>query len=173
MRCPSCNKFPSLETDTEPEVDVEVSEADYAPLSEAEPPEGRALNTNLVRFRVSGSCRIALTSSCCGDEVKESNFDIDAESEMERAEGCTCDLTELEAEMSSAMITDRSESQTKRIAKRGPNKGQEVTRQIPYRYQKRFYGAEVEIEVKCECGKTSDTVTFSDEVSASGMDEMS
>jgi hypothetical protein len=171
MLCPSCNKFAAFSTDNEPEVEVEVDEVSLGTLDDNGEPGKEDPDT--ATARVSGTCRIVLTSECCGDDMKESNFDIsDVDIEVTRAEGCTCDLTELEAEYDSAEITDRNESEKVTIAKRGPNKGKEVRKTIPYRYQKRFYGASVDITVKCGCGKTSGEATWTDEIQASGMDEL-
>lgn len=64
MLCPSCNKFAAYSTDAEPEFDMEAS------------PDGTSL-------MITGTCRICLTSECCGDELKEAQFDIEHEFGMD------------------------------------------------------------------------------------------
>ena len=53
MLCPGCNKFASHELG-EPELELDVE--------------------NGV---VSGSCRIVITSECCGEEIEGSSFDLE------------------------------------------------------------------------------------------------
>ena len=151
MICPSCQKFCAFDTSNEPEVEIEVSE------------EGQ----------ITGSARIVLTSECCSEEMKESNFDIDIECGMDSAEleaHIKANQCELSVEADGAEITDRTESTKTRTLK----SGKVVTRSIPYRYQRRFYGVSFNYTVTCSCEK--DAVTWSgthtDEVQASGMDEM-
>jgi hypothetical protein len=55
MQCPSCNKFPSKDTDTEPEGDLDVDE----------------------HGMVTGDVRIVNTSECCGDELEETTFTVE------------------------------------------------------------------------------------------------
>ncbi len=151
MRCPSCNKFPAFDTSTEPEADVSFQdmEMDYRSLTQAEKDASgitdktEILSGEAVRYskdagtvRVGGSVRIVLASECCGDECKEATFDIDdLEVEFRRGEGCPRDFTSgnfcwnVEG---SGEVTDRSETQTKTIAKRGPNKGKEVVKCGPH-----------------------------------------
>lgn len=171
MICPSCSKFASFDTSGEPEVELEIDRTEDVNAADGEDAEAGLDKATEVRFYVAGTVRIVLTSECCGDEMKESNFDIEEDYKVTRADGCACDLSECSLSTSES-ITDRTEAEKVSIAKRGPNKGQTVRKAIPYRYQKRFYGAEVEIEITCQCGKTSLNQTWSDEVSASGMDEL-
>jgi len=164
MVCPSCNKFPAYDTSTEPE--VEINDCDAEPVKE-EPTKAVAI--------VSGSVRIVLTSECCGEEMKEATFDIsDLQVDIEKAVDCTCEnwLEGIEAETDGAEIVDRSETSKPFTYKTGPKKGQTVDKPIPYRYQKRFYGASVPIAINCACGKQVGGTTFEYEVQASGMDEL-
>jgi hypothetical protein len=158
MICPSCNKFAPNELG-EPELELDVESG-----------------------IVTGSCRIVITSGCCGDELKEANFDveIDLAAEFERlirekeklAGDAEVDLSEWEFEIASeeCEATDRSESTKKRTKKDGTV----VERQIPYRYQRHFYGAEVRVTVTATKGDAAVSVdgSWSDEVQASGMDEL-
>jgi hypothetical protein len=57
-RCPSCNKMASLET-------------------EAEEPEG--LEYDPGSGLVTGTIRVVRKSECCGEELREATFDIEAE----------------------------------------------------------------------------------------------
>lgn len=57
MRCPSCSKFAPYEYGNAPEVELSF---DFSPDS----------------VEVNGNVRIVLTSECCGDELKESSFDV-------------------------------------------------------------------------------------------------
>lgn len=171
MLCPSCNKFAAFDTSGDPEVEMEIDRTEDANAEDGGDAEKDLDKATDVRLYITGTVRICLTSECCGDEMKESYFDVEEELEISRGEGCACDLSECDISTSES-LTDRSESETVTIAKRGPNKGKEVRKSIPPRYQKRFYGAEVEIEVSCPCGKSSVESKWSDEVPASGMDEL-
>lgn len=172
MRCPSCNKFPAFSTDNEPE--VEISDC-VIELSEAEDGSTETAVTSGTAV-VSGTARICLTTECCGDEVKETTFDIEMHIEVAKAEDCTCDGDEWhsrsEAECESSEVTDRSESSKTVTYKRGPKKGTTEQVLIPLRYRRRFYGVSAEIVVKCGCRKQIGMETFTDQVQASGMDEM-
>jgi hypothetical protein len=157
MLCPSCNKFATYNLDFEPEADVEVESAvDINDNAEEE-----------ITAHVGGSVRIVLASECCGDELKEANLDIEQDVELTRAEGCDCDLTDLKVEVSGE-ISERSESTTTKTKKDGTV----VTKAIPYRYQKRYYGAALTLEVSCRCGKTKESADWQDDVQASSMDEL-
>lgn len=171
MICPSCSKFAAFDTSGDPEVELEIDRVENEGAGDGEDAEAGMDKAADVRVYVAGTVRVCLTSECCADEMKESTFDVDAELELSRGEGCACDLSECTVSTSES-LTDRSETEKVTIAKRGPNKGQEVRKPIPYRYQKRFYGAEVEIEVSCPCGKSSAESKWSDETPASGMDEL-
>lgn len=157
MRCPSCNKFAAYDTSGEPEmnIDSDISQPD---------PESK----DLVAVSVTGDVRIVLSAECCGDELKEYNFDISEDMEIERAEGCDCDLTDMNVDVSSVELTERVQSTETRQKKDGTV----VTRSLPARAQKRFYGYSGQAEIKCACGKTKDTIELGDEVQASSMDEL-
>jgi hypothetical protein len=58
MRCPDCNKFVSLDTSQEPEVDLDVDE---------------------TTGEVTGTVRIVNTCAECGTEMTEATFDVDVE----------------------------------------------------------------------------------------------
>ena len=165
MICPSCNKFPAYSTDNDPEVDLEVS-AELADIV-TEEKKGEE-DPDLSHATVTGSVRIVLTSECCGDELKETTFDVDVEIDVVRSEGCKCDLTDLSVEDEEFTITDRMETERPHTDK----KGNVTMRKVGYRGQRRFYRAGGNIVVTCGCGKTAVTAEWKDEVQASGMDEM-
>lgn len=170
MKCPSCNKFAAYDTSNEPEFELDVdSELETFPHNEG---DELGENKDKATANITGTCRIVLTSECCGDELKESTFEIEiSDVEIERfvptekdlSEGkkpCTCDLTELEAE-GSAEIDSRMELKDPRTGK-----------PIKPRYAKTFYGASGTIEVHCACGESKATEDWSDEVQAGAMDEL-
>lgn len=144
MRCPDCSKFVSYDDSTEPEVEnLEVDE------------DGS----------VTGSVRIVLCCSECGNELKEANFDLEVDAgdfaEEHKGEG-----HELSVEADGFELTTRAQSQDPKTGKA-----------IPYRYQKSFYGASGSVTVSCSCGGEGDTSAsesydWSDDVQASGMDEL-
>ena len=65
MRCNDCNKFVSFDDSTEPEAEIEIDE------------DGQ----------ISGTVRIVLTCAECGTELKESNFDVSEEADIEDGHG--------------------------------------------------------------------------------------
>lgn len=152
MRCPDCNKFVGNDTSADPEVnDLEVDS------------EGR----------VTGSVRIVTACDQCGTELAEATFDIDldfSEALAEHLDESDKDVQhDLEVSSDDGTRTDRRQTHTP--------KG----KMIKPRYQKQFYGAEVEVTVTCGCrtGKpgTKDapwscTMSWSDETQASGMDQL-
>lgn len=184
MLCPYCNKFAANDTSGEPEIDIQCESG-----------------------QVTGTVRIVLTSECCSAELKEANFDvemdltedildalvakakelklpelkredIDLEDETKRkvmVEGKMEEkITSFSIEDSSGEITDRSETTKTRTLK----SGRVVVRQIPYRYQRRFYGASINFTVNVEYPYKKRLLTvevpadWKDEVQASGMDEL-
>jgi hypothetical protein len=158
MICPSCNKFAPNELG-EPELELDA-EAGI----------------------ITGNCRIVITSGCCGDELKESNFEVEIDladkfdaairEHLKLAGDVEVDLSEWEFEITDETpeATDRSETTSKHTKKDGTV----VEKPIPYRYQKRFYGAYVQVTVTATKDDASVSVDgeWSDEVPASGMDEL-
>ena len=150
MICPSCNKFAAYDTSSEPELDLDLSEYVL---------DGRKLT-------ITGTARIVLTSACCGDELKEAQFDPEIEIEIPEERECKCKEFSIRDE--SAEITEDYEAFSTKTLK----SGKVVRRSIPYRYQKRFFGVEIEVTVACECGKTAVSATWDDKIQASSMDEL-
>jgi len=58
MICPSCNKFAAYDTSEDPDFDLEAI-------------------VNGDSIEVTGTCRVVITSECCGDELREASFNID------------------------------------------------------------------------------------------------
>lgn len=75
MRCPNCNKFPSVEMG---EVESEVEVGDSS---------------------ITGNVRIVLTCADCGEELKEANFDVSVALELKHAEDCLSSEGESELEL--------------------------------------------------------------------------
>lgn len=147
MRCPSCNKFATQTIDQdEPEVDLSVDEAG----------------------NVTGTVRIVVHSECCGDELKEANFDVDVQYDGDEhilAEH-TGEGHDLEVEVTNIEATDdyqRTDRRGKPI--RNP------------RYMKHLYGYTLSAKVTCSCKEGEDAVelfTFDtqDDIAAGSMDEL-
>jgi hypothetical protein len=162
-RCPSCSKFQSLSMDAEPEIDSQI--------------DTRVDEEGEHMADITGTVKIVLTSECCGDEMKEATFDIDLQDiELTKATDCTCEGETWHEDAhiadESGQITDRQESSVPFTYKRGPLKGQTIRKPIPPRFQKHYYGAQVDFSIHCPCGKEIGTATFEDDVQASGMDEL-
>lgn len=145
MKCPSCNKFAGYDTGTEPEVELE-STGDGAGVE------------------VHGTVRIVLTSECCGDELKESTFEVsevfdgeavldaimtaaetlageDPEIEKLDFERGDIDLASIDWDEPSPgdfQVTDETQATVQKTLKNGTVK----TVHIKPRYQKRFFGFE-------------------------------
>lgn len=130
LRCPSCNKFAALSADNEPEVEMD------------DPTYDKETNT----VNVTGNVRIVITAECCGDELKETTFDVDAAIELPKERTCECD--EFEADADDAQITEE--------LKKG----------------KKFYGAELVLRVNCKCGQLTVTEPWTDSTPSSYMDEL-
>lgn len=144
MRCPDCNKFVSYDTDTEPELDSSIDS------------EGNVM----VNTRIVNNC------AECSQELKEATFDIEidlteavAEHRAECKE-CRESKADLEVEVEGTRI-DRRQTHDRH--------GKPIK---SFRYQKQFYGAEVTATVTMPCGKELDAKSGSEEVQASGMDEL-
>ena len=158
MICPGCSKFPAFDASGEPELDLDV-QFDKGNVAG----KGEAAVAAVV---VTGTARIVLTSECCGEECKETTFDVEIELVLPSPRPCEC--VEFHVSSESAEITDRSQATSRRTKKDGTV----VEKAIPYRYQKRFYGVHVEVEVTCACDKTKLEGQFEDDVQASSMDEI-
>ena len=136
--CPGCNKFASLETQ-DPEVDdLEVDAGGH----------------------VTCSVRLVRVSECCGEEMKETTFDLENDAVFAAPDGMPPivhegDGHELSVEETASEVTERSD-------------GKPGT---PSRYRKTYHGVRVEATVTCACGATAD-VELSDELQASAFDDL-
>jgi hypothetical protein len=150
MICPSCNKFAANCIDSsEPEIDLDVDESG----------------------NVTGTCRIVVTSECCGDELKEANFDIyeDFDGDPEELAKHQGEGHELEVEVDTSEVTERTQTHTERTLKDGTVKRTPIKSS---RFMRRFYGFEATATIKCSCGGFSEDVKMADEIQASAMDEL-
>lgn len=191
MRCPSCNKFATNDTSTEPEVQIDDNNQD----------------PNTGELEVTGNVRIVLTSECCGDELSEFTFDIsEAVDEEEIREAIREAIRNLptngtapqvltpadadnvrleqidwdEAELYCGEVTQDTERVKRTIRKDGTLK---ETRVNP-RYARTYYGAEGQISivgrVNVDAAADSSTHTvevhltrdWSDKVQASSMEPL-
>lgn len=149
MRCPDCNKFVSFDSDSDPEIELELSD----------------------EFNVTGTVRIVNNCSECSQELKDATFDVDVDFADDvhahwkehgwKGKGAgpaghrEMDLTDDGGSRSDEyQTTDR--------------RGKPIRNP---RYQKHLYGATVTITVECECGETFER-EWSDSVQASGMEEL-
>jgi|SRR5581483_9271246 len=157
MRCPNCNKFPAFDIQ-EPEEDLQV-EAGH----------------------VTGTVRLVLDTQCCGDEAKETTFDVDVDLSSDIKDAFVAagvespDLDDLSSDVFSFDV----EADGKEGDERMENKtrtGKPITN---YRYMKKFYVARMEISVtgtytpeKGEPVVVTVTNNWEDECQASGMEEL-
>ena len=145
MRCPDCNKFVSFD---EPEIEGD------------EP--------SVVGTTVSGTVRIVLKCAECGNELKEANPDYEVEIEH----NCDKCKKNKEPEFTPDGTPDFSSTSRRETTMKVKKKGVMVDRQIPFRYQKQYYGAEITGNVTCsEC---EESIEYHAEVEerASGFDEL-
>jgi DNA-directed RNA polymerase alpha subunit len=147
MRCEQCSKFVSFD-----EPQAEVENEDF----EAEIADGKLI------IKVSTGVRLTLVCAECGSELKETTFDIEMETEH------VCD--KLPKETPADGIDEEGsievEANDRYISTNSKGKP------ISARYQKHMYG--VHVVVSCTCPYCSAPITFeqSDEIQASGMDEL-
>ena len=168
MRCPSCNRFPGFDV-ADPETSLD-----------------------LVDGTLTGTVRLCLTTACCGEEAKETNFDIDIDMTQEFTDALVAaGLTEPEGgfdfstmvfgiEEEAAMADDRYETKDKR--------GKVITNP---RYRRHFYCIDLEITGRCtftiggarpdalpvaevsgESISVTATVKFHDEIQANCIEEL-
>lgn len=147
MRCPSCEKFVSYDTEVEPEQENEPEVADQS---------------------VSATYRRVLTCAECGEELKEAQIEVDGEVSCDLP--CTAQEGDAKGEEPAHEweVTDSSASATERSQTKDRH-GRPIKRA---RYMRHFYGVEVEVTLKCvRCG-TEHVQTFDNDEQASGFDEL-
>ena len=151
--CQSCNKFASYDESHEPEMD-----------SMEEP--------DIDSEQILGNVRVCLASECCGDEMKEYNFEVEYDIGPEiatfRKDNKLSDKAEIEGELSlESQMTARQETKDRN--------GKVIKN---YRYMKTFYGFSVNGTMKLSAKKgtksfeTEVEVAFDDEVQASCFEEL-
>ena len=126
MRCESCNKFVAQDAG-----DIEVGDEQVL--------DGQF------------TCTVRITQCCaeCGTELKEANFDVEAE--VPELKDCTGDGHEVEPN------TEGIDNDSSSVGSG--------------RYRQTFYGFKGEVTFACSCGKTA-KVDVQDAVAASAMDEL-
>jgi len=148
MRCPSCEKFVSYDTEVEPEEDQEPEVTDGS---------------------VTASYRRVLTCAECGEELKEATIEIEGEvscsEPCKKQEGDDPSEGEPEHEWE---ITESSANPTERTQTKDRH-GRQITRS---RYMRRFYGVEVNVEMKCSRCGIEHSQTFDNDEQASSFDEL-
>lgn len=161
MICPSCNKFAAQSCDGDPEVDLELSDTS-----------------------ITGTVRVVVTSECCGDELKEANFEVDEDltdaiEEALRTAITAAGLTppeefDLDADGVEITMDDPDVSNAERYQTTDRH-GKPIKKA---RYQTHYYGydaaATVNVVYPYQGAIINATVShsWSDEVPASGMDEL-
>jgi hypothetical protein len=120
MRCPDCNKFVGFDSDSEPEIDVSID----------------------ANGQITGSCRIVNTCAECGTELKEGNFEIEADA-CEAVKHHWLDLPE-----GPHSFDVEAEGSRTDFMKNTDRDGKPITSS---RYMKHMYGAEVTLAVTCSC----------------------
>ncbi len=151
--CQSCNKFASYDESHEPELD-----------SMEEP--------DIESEQIIGNIRVCLASECCGDEMKEYNFEVEHDIASEvaafRKEHKLSDDIPIEGELSlETEMTSRQETKDRN--------GKPIKNA---RYMKTFYGfsASGTMTLCAEKGKkqveTEIEIAFDDDVQASCFEEL-
>lgn len=156
MRCPDCNKFVSNDAESDPEVEeIEITEEPTA----AVPPNAEEGSGAVDSHPGQVTARVRITVNCaeCSTELKEHNFETEAEL-PEAVVDHVGEGHELSVEEESSERTERSE---------GKGRG---TRQ--------FYGYQLTAKVTCSCGKlgedgAGEELVFEDDVQSSHMNELS
>lgn len=145
--CPSCNKFCSLEMQEPESNDIDLSDNREDADDEIE---------------ITYSIRIVRNSECCGDEIKEANFDgsISVKVEGHYGDDHTLSLNE------DSLESDETGGG---------------------RYKKSYYGFTAEVSIECSCGEDvavlecsgdgsadweENRISFSDNIAASEMDDL-
>jgi len=149
MRCPDCNKFVSLDTDQEPELNVDVGE------------DGT----------INGDVRIANACADCGTELTEYTFDVNttceeanahvqkAREEAETAETAGIDSWPEGTDKPTHELSLENEEAERVERQEGKGRGTRT-----------FYGWTGRCTIVCACGEHWDVELDGDEVQASAMD---
>lgn len=144
MRCSQCNKFAAEDSESSPEVNLDW--------------DGQT---------ASAEVRIVNTCVECSTELKEANLSVEVNFE-----------DEIEAHVTANPKCGKEKSFSVQTLNENRTDRQQTTtkdgRPIKPRYQKRFYGFEMDVELSCDtCSEVVETKSVSDEIQASSMDELS
>ena len=151
-RCPDCNRFVALNTEVDPEVELQ------AELTEEEGENGEKGD---ITVNLTGTVRIVNECADCGTELTEFTFDVDASETVSRPEG----LNEVpdEGELSGEEDITRTEDYVTT-----DRKGKPITNP---RYQKKLYGFSGQVEVSIGDHHLC-TFDLSDNTEASSMEAL-
>lgn len=164
MRCPDCNKFVAYDDTNEPEADDADIDRDG---------------------HVSGTVRVYLSCAECGTELKEANFDLNADMTatvaahhaavaeakadkldvvVAKAEAEGADVEKVKADFEDAHDACELEVEVEvETTSRTEGKGRGL---------KTFYGYHATVMVKCSCGHAFGDEEHNDDMQASHMDEL-
>jgi hypothetical protein len=110
---------------------------------------------------VTANVRMVNQCADCGQDLKEATFDFDAD-HSDECQGHQGEGHGLEIE----------ENGVERTSKSGYFDRKKGFVSSYGRYAKTFYGVEVSYKITCECGELEVEGSFTDEVQASGMEEL-
>lgn len=151
MRCPDCSKMVSYGDPT-----VEISDEEVSIQKE----EG----DRNFSGEVTCSARLVLPCGDCNTELKETTFEFAIPFEHTCPEG-TVITEEDEGEEFSVSVEGEG---TDRYQSKNPKTG----KPIPHRFQKHFFGVDIQADVTCPHCKEEFQVTGNEECQASSMDEL-
>lgn len=151
MRCPDCNKFVPYD---EPEIEVNGD----PDISDCEQDGGGI---------ITGNVRVVLKCADCGNELKDAELDFEATFEHDCKKRKKKQEPEFEAGEPDCSSTSRRET-TMKVKK----KGKLVDRHIPFRYQKQYYGADINGTITCKHCEEEIEYSASVEERASGFNEL-
>lgn len=145
MRCPDCEKMVSY---GDPEFETQDSSVDE---------DGH----------VSIEVRMALTCGDCGTELKETNFTLETDIEHECEEKLKDEDDKYELVEDDLEVMETEDYRPKYTTNK---KGEQ--KPVPIRYQKHYFGVDVQGNVKCNaCGELI-PFQMSDDLQASAFDEL-
>lgn len=123
MRCPGCNKFPSVDAG-DPEVDITID-----------------------GDRITGNIRLPQITQCCGEECKEYNFEVDClfdEPLIAALKEAGIEAPDLHADGVEIELTDEYASSTDRFETKG-----KAGRPVAVSRAKHLFGYELTMEIHC------------------------
>lgn len=149
--CPGCNKFAALEM-AEPETDIEIDEE---------------------TGDVTGTVRVVLQSSCCSEEMKDNEFNVQVEGSSidgltAHIEGHKSEEDDEDGEPEAYSLEVTGDAVADDYFQSTDRYGQPIKNP---RYQKHFYGYSLDFTVTCSCGEEFEGSTV-DHEQASAFNEL-